>query len=218
MKTKPSKTKKILVVLSVIIVLAVLVFKVYGSAIIKQMWGIRAPRIENALSLLATAKKYKLNTASIVATSPEAYRGLVTEFTGFPEVLVFDKQGRYIEYKAQKKDCNAAVFGFIPGLDKNGTYKMTGKTTLTKVMSGIRDLQGNLLPANFLDPSADFYMLISWTAWTGKLNEDHVYKWQELAAKNTKARIQVIEVNFDAQQWWPKQASDSVLEMYAPQK
>jgi hypothetical protein len=57
-----------------------------------------------------------------------------------------------------------------------------------------------------LPNNADFYLLIYWNVWTGKLNKDHVKIWEDLARENKNCKIKVIKVNLDIQEYWePKE-------------
>ncbi len=206
--------KKKLLIFSGAFVLLVSILYSCRVPILKTVYGIHDPRIETEQSILKKAEKYDLNKAAIVSITPSAFRTFQEIHPGVPEALIFDKQGNYIEYKATDKSCNAGLLGFIPALDKNGRYNRTGKTTLNTEIASFRDLRGRPLPASYLDPTADFYVLASWACYAGHLNKDHVKAWESLAASNTKAKIQFIEVNIDMQQWWPEQARDSILNQH----
>jgi hypothetical protein len=106
------------------------------------------------------------------------------------------------------------LFGFIPNLRTDGKYNRTGKTTLATELQKLRTLKGQPLQ-NGVEGKADFYLLIYWTAYAGRLNKDHVKAWQDLAAQNTKARIKVLEVNLDIQQYWPKEERDAITKRTA---
>ncbi len=210
MKKQISTNKKIVIFITVLI----FCYVAYSSALplLKWAYGIREPRIEQAASLLVTAKKYGLTSKCLVTVTPCAYRGLFDKFYhSIPEALIFDRNGRRIEYKKPGSDCNAGLFGFIPKLNRAHKSNAAGPAVLASTLCQLRDVQGHLLPATYLDSTADFYLMISWTAFTGKLNDNHVRAWQNLAMQNRQARIQVIEVNFDIQQWWPKVARDTLM-------
>ena len=73
-----------------------------------------------------------------------------------------------------------------------------------------RDLKGNPLVKSNLKP-ADFYVLLYWTVWTGKLNKDHVKIWEQLARNNTNAKIEIVKVNLDFQEYWNKSDRDIII-------
>jgi len=55
---------------------------------------------------------------------------------------------------------------------------------------------------------ADFYVLIYWTTWTGRLNKDHVKIWEDSAYAKKQANIKVIKVNMDFQKNWDQADKD----------
>ena len=213
-KRKYKILRRVLLVLGIVALVVYLLLK-SAVPILKFTMGIHDPRVENEASILSTALKYKLDTAGIVTVSPDQYQGIMSAFNGVPEGLVFDKRGNYIAYKKDSLACNAGLFGFIPALDKNVIYKAGAGETLASRMSALRDVRGNPLAATLIDPGADYYILISWTAFTGSLNKDHVKVWEGLAAANRKAKIQVIKVNLDIQQWWPQPIRDSLFRLHS---
>jgi hypothetical protein len=172
----------------------------------KKMYGIKDPDIENRKTITEKALKFELDTTNIVATSIDhvmpALKG------GVPEGAIFDSNGEYIEYRVTDTSCNAGLFQFIPDLALGKVYNKTGKTDLKTELSKFRDLSGGPLPA---PAPADFYVLIYWTVWTGKLNKDHVKIWEDLAKNNKNCRVHVIKVNLDVQENWEASKRDELV-------
>lgn len=178
-------------------------------AILLKVYGIKNPQVESAASIKKYALKQGLDTALIVSVNPADFKSVIKSGSGIPDAAVFDHNGAYIEYRATDTSCNAGLFGFIPSLHPGGDYNRTGKTTLQAELGKLRALDGRLFPKP--EGNSDFYLLIYWTKWTGKLNKDHVKEWQNLAKANTKSRIRIIEVNLDVQEYWPKEDQDRIL-------
>ena len=59
--------------------------------------------------------------------------------------------------------------------------------------------------------TADFYVLIYWAVWTGKLNKDHVKIWEDAAKNNKNAKVKVIKVNMDFQEHWDEKIRKEIL-------
>ena len=136
------------------------------------------------------------------------------EFTNgksIPDADIFDMAGNYIEYRQTDTSCNAGLFQFIPDLNRNSKYNQSGKTSLNSIFTKLRNLKGEKLEK--ITP-ADFYILIYWTVYTGKLNKDHVKIWEELATKNTNAKIKVLKVNLDIQENWGKDQTDKYMKAF----
>lgn len=211
MKTN-TKTKKSLLISALGLVTLLTGCYTMQRPLLIWAYGIHQPRVENKESLICSARKYGLEPGRIVSVSPVAYQDVLGRFYhSMPEAVIFDKQGRRIEYKAKQVDCNAGLFSFIPQLSRHGDYRRNSEFTLNDFAGHLLDLSGKALPAGYFDSSADYYLFISWADYTGKLNKDHVSVWQKLAEKNNNAKIQVVEVNFDVQDWWPANEKNLVL-------
>jgi hypothetical protein len=175
-----------------------------------KMYGIKKPDVENEKSIRKTALKYGLDTATLVTINAADFGPTIKEISGIPDAALFDSAGKYIEYRQSDTACNAGLFGFIPGLSSKGSYNYTGKTTLAEELKTLRTLKGQPLAAG-MEGKADFYLLIYWTAYAGRLNKDHVKAWQDLAAQNKQAKIKVIEVNLDFQEHWPEKERKAIM-------
>ena len=184
----------------------------FGScqAILRKVYDLKNPAIENERTILNFAKKYNLDTTNIVTMNASDY----PEFANgksIPDADIFDMAGNYIEYRQSDTSCNAGLFQFIPDLNRNGKYNQSGKTSLNSIFPKLRNLKGEKLEK--ITP-ADFYILIYWTVYTGKLNKDHVKIWEELATKNTNAKIKVLKVNLDIQENWGKDQTDKYMKAF----
>jgi len=186
---------------------AILILFSSCQAIMKKMYGIKDPDIENERSIKKVAAKYKLDQENIVTVNSTDF---LKELRGksIPDVAIFDANGHYIEYRQTDTSCNAGLFKFIPELNLQGVYNKTGSTNLQAELTKLRDLSGNALKAT---EGSDFYILIYWTVWTGKLNKDHVKIWEDLAVNNKNCKIKILKVNLDLQEYWGANKCDSIL-------
>jgi hypothetical protein len=178
--------------------------------IMKKIYGIKNPDIENEITIKKKANKFGLDTTNIFSVNASDFLRTFKDAGGIPAGAIFNSEGNYIEYRETDTSCNAGLFKFIPGLNTVTTYNKTGKTTLDNELNKYRDLKGNKISQANLKP-ADFYLFLYWTIWTGKLNKDHVKVWEQLARDNTKAKIEIIKVNLDIQEYWDKAGRDEII-------
>lgn len=170
--------------------------------IMKAIYGIKKPDIENQESITKKALKFGLDTTNIISVTSKDFP-YVLKSTSIPNAAIYDSKGKYIEYRQTDTSCNAGLFEFIPKLNVSGTYNKPDSSSLAEEWTKFRDLKGNEMN---LPNNADFYLLIYWNVWTGKLNKDHVKIWEDLARENKKCKIKVIKVNLDIQEYWePKE-------------
>lgn len=179
------------------------------QVVLKKMYGIHKPRIENETSIKKCAVKYGMDTNNIVTVNSTDFMQVLSH-TGVPDGAVFDSNGNFIEYRTyDTAKCNAGLFGFISALQKNGIYNETGKTKLSTELSKFLNVKGG--PASFKDlDQYDYVILLYWCTWAGKLNKDHVQPWEQLAKENKNVRIKVIKVNLDIQEYWPRMEKKNI--------
>jgi hypothetical protein len=180
----------------------------------KKMYGIKDPDIENRKTIVKSATKYDLDTTNIVTVNGKDFL-YVLKGKGIPDGAIYDKSGKYIEYRQTDTSCNAGLFQFIPALNLTDKYNQPDSSNLDIELKKFRDLNGNTLKRL---TTSDFYLLIYWTVWTGKLNKDHVKIWEDLARDNKNCKIQVIKVNLDLQEYWDKDDRDKIINAMTKKK
>lgn len=182
--------------------------------VVKKIYGIKKPQIESSSSLKKSARKIGFKTSYLYTVSDSFY---LTRLKGLklPDAMIFDDSGRYIEYRSNDSVCNAGLFDFIPQLRKDGIYNRTSKTDLKSEFNKLRDLEGQKIE---IPNGYDFYVLVDWAVWIGRLNKDHSKVWEELALENKNCRIAFIAVNMDFQKWWPETSMSKVKKAVAKKK
>ena len=175
--------------------------------ILMKMYGVKDPELENESSIKKIALKYQLDTTNIVSLNSEYF---LNELNGrsLPDAAIYDKKGNYIEYRAADTSCNAGLFDFIPNLSIGSNYNKPDSAKLDAELQKFLALNGNSLKS---PETADFYVLIYWAVWTGKLNKDHVKIWEDAAKNNKNAKVKVIKVNMDFQEHWDEKIRKEIL-------
>ena len=192
--------KKTIIVLSFLILVSC-------QPIMLKLYGIKNPDIENHKSITKKALKYDLDTSNIVTVNSKDFL-YVLDKQSIPDGAIYDRNGNYIEYRQTDTSCNAGLFQFIPTLNLTEKYNKPDSADLKTELNKFRDLKGNMLDEPEL---ADFYLLIYWTVWTGKLNKDHVKIWEDLARDNKNCKIKVIKVNLDMQEYWDEKEREKII-------
>ena len=168
--------------------------------LLKMYYGLKNPEIENKESILKYCKKKGMNMTNLATINIDDY---VSKLNGVPDADIFNKRGEYIEYRQTDSSCNAGLFTFIPELHRDSVYQLTGKTNLNDEIKKMRTLTGEQYV--LIDTSDyDFYVIMYWARFTGRLNKDHINIWEQEANKNKNAKIKVIKVNVDIQEYWGK--------------
>ncbi len=177
------------------------------KTIMMKMYGIKNPGVENEQTIKKGALKYHLDTTNIVTTADQKVAADFSAY-GIPNAAIYDRNRKYIEYRQTDTSCNAGLFQFIPDLNPANSYNKPDSTDLKGEWAKFRDLKGKALGEV---EKADFYVLIYWAVWTGKLNKDHVKIWEDLAKNNKNCKVKVIKVNLDFQQYWGVKDREKVV-------
>ncbi len=184
---------------SLTFIIIALVLSSCGFAI-KTFYGARNPKVETEKSLHKYLVKKKINTDNIYAVDFNDFVSIVNIIKAVPEIMVFSSNNKLIKYK-EDTACNANAFSYIENLSEDMEFQYVDSITLDDYLSKLKDFSGNSVTINKTDDT-DFYLFIFWTRYTGRLNKNHVKVWEEQANNNSKAKIRVLKVNLDQQEWW----------------
>jgi len=179
--------------------------------VMMKYYGIKKPRIENEQSLIRKDKRFGFGTNNIVSSNSDNFLHILNG-QGIPDAKIYAKFGNYIEFKSNDSACNAELSEFIQNLHKDTIYKTSEYPNFFEEYSKYRDLKGNDLPK---PNSADFYIVIFWTAWTGRLNKTHVKIGEELAKENKNCEIEVLKLNLDIQNHWNKEERERIIKVFS---
>lgn len=188
------------------------------SFFLKKMYGVKNPEVESRESIIKYALSAGLDTSTIVTVDTSSFVAAFKRIQNtIPEAEIFSKDGDNLAYKSESTDCNAGLFAFIPHLRADTVYTKKDSFCLKEQLQSLRDLDGHKLsPAE--NNNTDYYLFIYWTKWTGKLNKDHVKKWEKLASSNRNVRIKIFEVNMDFQNWWGDSFTQKIISKMSGKK
>jgi hypothetical protein len=170
------------------------------SPIVRLLYGIKKPKVENEESLKKYLEKVNISDKDVYTLDFEGYqKALELINKKIPEVLIFDKNGNYIPY-GNEWACNASAFDFIENLNDTTKYVNSDKTNIISLPFSLYSLEGDSLGIPTLN--ASFHIFIFWAKFAGKLNKDHVKIWEKQAINNSNANIKVYKINMDFQEHW----------------
>lgn len=170
------------------------------SPIVRLIYGVKKPKVENEESLRKYLEKVNITDKDVYTLDFEGYKKALELINKkIPEVLIFDKNGKHIPY-GDEWACNASAFDFIENLNDTTVYTNSEKANLNNLPFGLYSLKGDSLGSPKLDVS--FHIFIFWAKFAGKLNKNHVKVWDNQATNNTKTSIRVYKINMDFQEHW----------------
>lgn len=183
------------------------------TLVVRTLYGVTDPKIENKESLVKFLNKKELDTSNIYCVSFEEFKPtLELSKNKIPDVLIFNKNGEYIPY-GEEWACNASAFNFIKELNNDTLFQTNDLITLDSLLTKFRDFDGNKLNSqDILEiKNADFICVAIWAKFTGKLNKTKVKEWEKQARENNNTKIKFIKLNVDLQEWWGISEDDLFL-------
>lgn len=179
------------------------------SPIVRFMYGIKKPKIENEKTISNYAMKIDMSKGNIYSLSFEDYKRTLDLINKkVPEVWIFNKEGNFVPY-GEAWACNASAFDFIKNLSDSVHYHSQNNPSFNSLPFRLKDLNGNNVEIDLSD--ANYHVFIFWAKFAGKLNKDHVKVWENQALENRKTKIKVYKVNMDFQEHWGSETLDKLV-------
>ncbi len=170
------------------------------KTITKIYLGVKNPSFKTHKQLNDFLVKKDLNQSSIYyIKSWKNYEKLLNEkYSSFPEAYFFNKDGDFVNYKKDSRECNANVGEFIKNLTEFSNFK----TVKTKNIKIFEDNICNNKNEKF--KASDINVIITWATFVGKVNKNKAFEWIELIeeAKRKGININYYLVNYDLQESW----------------
>lgn len=179
------------------------------SPIVRFMYGIKKPKIENEKTISNYAMKIDMSKGNIYSLSFEDYKRTLDLINKkVPEVWIFNNEGNFVPY-GEAWACNASAFDFIKNLSDSVHYHSQNNPSFNSLPFRLKDLNGNNVEIDLSD--ANYHVFIFWAKFAGKLNKDHVKVWENQALENRKTKIKVYKVNMDFQEHWGSETLDKLV-------
>lgn len=167
------------------------------NPIIKLMYGIKNPATETEESTVRYLERVGMQTNNIYALTENNYYTVASEIK-IPSFYLFDANGNQI---IVDEDCGALKTDFISNLNKDKTYNTTQTIKLEDIISNLVYLDGK--PATkFRNNEIDYYLVIYWAQFIGRINKKSPAKWENAAFENENVSISVIKINMDFRDFW----------------
>lgn len=199
-----------------------LMFLVFFTAcqfIAKTVYNGKRPKTETPVSIQNWLQKQHVPFEKVLAVAAEKYYYAGIHYNYGP--MLFNNQGDFVSvgYNYDGKFCPKSVDQFletlVPGFEKNddqlSNYMIYSRNnipdtiypTLKEIYKFSRDLNGNLPADTFQKKKADYTLVIPFAIFLGNtIQTQRVRLFVNAAKRNTAARINIILLNFDKQEWW----------------
>lgn len=177
-------------------------------------YGVRNPKIENSKSIDEFLVSNKLDTNNNFALKDTTALSIfIKSNIGTPEIRFYDKNGYLMHYKDDKK-CNGQNDSLISFLNSGNVVKIDSSEYLFDYLDQIRTLEGQLVDEHMFK-GYDYYLIIYWAKWLGKINSVKLNDWQQSLNKKNGLKIKTIKVTTDYMNFWPLNKKD-MIKIYSP--
>lgn len=169
------------------------------------LYGVKKPKEMSEKDILKKAQHFDIDTSNMYCLNFEDWPTITNSLKGVPDMLVFNKVGEHIPYSENDAwICKSNIDGYLALLQPVDTmHAISPGRTLAHQLSTLRTLKGKKVELAELPP-ADFYVFAFWATFIGKVNKDNVPIWERDARSNTKAKVHLMKVSVDIQEWWDK--------------
>lgn len=152
--------------------------------------------------ILQKAQRFDMDTTNMYCLNYKDWPTITNGLKGVADLLVFNKQGEYIPYSPNDEwICKSNIVGYLTQLRTDTTYTTSSSRTLAHNLSTLRTLKGKKVELTEL-PEADFYVFAYWATFIGRVNKENLPIWEQDARNNPKAKIHLMKVSLDIQEWW----------------
>ncbi|RZJ36006.1 MAG: hypothetical protein EOO51_02920 [Flavobacterium sp.] len=164
----------------------------------KLAYGVKAPRLESDASVKQYLRKNKVSVDTVyyfkdILAFAQASK---MKLLSFPDALFFNENGQMVSYKKSAEDCNAGVDHFIKDLKNLSNAPEPEAVTLSDL--------SNLLLTNLPSNSNRITVVLTFTIYSGRVNDDHAFAWIALLdqAKKNNVAVDYYLLNCDYQKSW----------------
>jgi hypothetical protein len=197
------------------------------SFIAKTVNHVKKPKVETAQSIKAWLQKEKISSDKILTVDPSNFYHVFLLYGERP--MLFNERGVFVSvgYNSDPKFCPKGVKEFLstltPGFEKNDehlfnyiAYRINNRPdtlypTLNKVYSFARDLYGNEVFAPITFGSRNYILVVPFTIFSGNtIQTSKMRAFINACRQNASAKIDIILVNFDKQEWWGKEWNEKI--------
>ncbi len=182
-----------------LLIISLLIFASSCTSVIRIMYGIKNPKPENQNTITEYLFKNNLNTDNVFVLDEKSHKK-TSKNIGLPDFYIFNSEGMSIIFDSDK-NCPAIGPEIIEKLNLNDNYDLDTGLNLSDIIKNLRYLNGESAELSFSE-NYDFYIIIYWAKFIGKLNKKNVAVWENAANNNNEAQIKILKINMDIQEFW----------------
>lgn len=187
----------------VLIFLALISMVLACKPIFKTIYGFHDPRTETKENLTNFFKKNVMSDQAIYFfADSNAFFNFFNTKWHVPYVSIYNKNRYYLNI-IEKDTCVNQIYHMVGDLSLNNNYPIDSTTNLSATLNQFETPEGDKISIDS-GSKTDFYVVIQWAKFVGKLNKRDVKSWNEtLNKKKDEMNIEIFNLCCDPlESWW----------------
>jgi hypothetical protein len=164
--------------------------------LIKKMYRVKKPKLENVESLSNYLNKNKFDTTKLILLKDiVAFKQYLKINSDVPNAMFFNNMGEFVDYRKSPEDCNGKVSEFISSIEEINKVRNEKSLKLNEI---------NQLLSKSIAEQGEITIIITWVVYIGKLNKKKSFEWIKLIkeAQQKGVKINYYLLNCDILESW----------------
>lgn len=166
------------------------------------LYGIKKPRPVADSKILKKALDLGIDTTQLYTIKKEQYPSVMNGLSTLPNIRVFDANGLHYKYWESPDECKAGAAEFIKNLRRGTHNQPLNDSAFYRLPLELETLHGSAFAQHNLPRDADFYVIVYWGTFLGKLNHEYIESWIKESGENHLANLQLLFVSCDMRKDW----------------
>ncbi|MBK8969765.1 MAG: hypothetical protein IPM36_24535 [Lewinellaceae bacterium] len=166
------------------------------------LYGIKKPRPVPDSKIINKALDLGIDTAQLYTLQKEQYYPVLKAISSLPNIRIYDAGGLHYKYWESPDECKAGAAEFIKNLRRDADNQPLNDSAFYRLPLELETLHGSAFAERKLPRDADFYVIVYWGTFLGKLNRDYIESWIKEARENRQVNIHLIYVSCDMRKAW----------------
>lgn len=170
--------------------------------ILYTVYGIKKPRQVSTAHISKKAARLNLPPDALYGIRQEKYPIIINRIGILPNVFIYDKYHRALNWQSTEDECMSRVDNFIAQLKSDSSANLKPDTTFCTAENELVGLyDGKPFSVQAL-PQADYYIFVYWATYLGRLNREYLTDWLTATQQNHHASFHFIFISGDLRKEW----------------
>ena len=170
---------------------------------------IKKPRFESYHSINTYSHTLGIDSSAVAFSKDTAGNAALTRyFGGYQDILIFDRERRFIAYKNDSLSCNASVDTVFKRICTIGNNPIPTKRHVPfDTFTGLLDNHNHALD-DINDPSYDYIVFADFAKFFPQVNRNHLPYWDKaIKTHHGSCKTKIVYIDLDYMDTWNLPAS-----------